>query len=112
MVVKLAYWASSLNGMVQVSSHASSDPSTLQLQSASCMGPAPDMYQPDMSRSHAVYTVADLLTILRASVRAQLAMMMQVGGQPRVGRRLGLTRPDSSDDSDGEGASQGQPVSF
>lgn len=87
-------------------------PPTLQLQCATYMGQAPDIQQPDMSRLPAVCMVAAFLTTSRTRVRAQQAVMVQVGEQPRVGRRLGLTSPDSSDDSEDESAPQGHSVSF
>ena len=39
-------------------------------------------------------------------------MVQAMGEQPRIGRRLGLTNPDSSDDSEDEGEPQGQSVGF
>ena len=75
-------------------------------------GADPDIQQPDMSRLPAVHTVAGFLIISRASVRAQRALVVQVGEQPRIVRQLGLTSPDSSDDSEDEGAPQDHPVRF
>ena len=65
-----------------------------------------------LSWSPNLRTMTGSPTTSRTSVRAARCMMMQVGEQPRVGRRLGLTSPDSSDDSEDEGAPQGQPVRF